>query len=371
MEILVIMLGLVMIGGVLIVPALLRMRGGRRVTEAVRSGAESYGFVPPEELDVRLPGPDRELVEALREIRATQDYEPAARLLALTGDDWELRWQRVQTLAGAAAVEQAEDPREGGRWLRTWRARAPKDAGGAVVHAEFLVHQARRTGAGAGSDEYRIVMEEARAACEAAALLAPGDPTPYIVRLAVETGLGARRADFEELWETVVRRAPHHMGAHLAALNHWCEKWHGSKEEAEEFSHGAAASAPEGSLLPALPLFAVFEHLPDLNVVRGLFQGAVVTRAIDGALYAARTAPADHPVLPHVRHLLVWFLVRAERYAEAMEQLRHVDGHVGAVPWSYSPSPAAEYAAHRALAVAGWEQQGGNPASLPDRGPQG
>lgn len=371
MEILTIMLGLVMLGGLLIVPAMLRMRGGRRAAELSGPAAtEGYGFVAPERLDVRLPGPDRELAHALEEIRSTQDWEPAARLLALTGDDWELRWQRVQTLAGAAAVEQVRDPREGGRWLRAWRLESPKDAGGAVVHAEFLVRQARQTQAGAGSDEYRIILEEARSVCESAALLAPGDPTPYVVRLAVETGLGCRPADFEELWGTVTRRAPHHMGAHLSALNYWCEKWHGSKELAEEFTHRAASAAPEKSLLPALPLFAVFEHLPELNVVRGLFQGAVVGRAIEGALFAARTAPADHPVMPHVRHLLVWFLVRAERYAEAMEQLRHVDGHVGAVPWSYGPDPVAAYSAYRTLAVAGWEGQGGSPATLPGRGPQ-
>ncbi|BCK68934.1 hypothetical protein Srufu_028870 [Streptomyces libani subsp. rufus] len=71
---------------------------------------------------------------------------------------------------------------------------------------------------------------------------------------------------------------------------------------------------------------------------------------------------------PHVRHLLVWFLVRAERYAEAMEQLRLVDGHVGAVPWSYGHSPAAEYAAYRALAIAGWEQLGGTSAGFPPPG---
>lgn len=371
MEILTIMLGLVMIGGLLIVPALLRMRGGRQAAELPGdAGAEGYGFVAPERLDVRLPGRDRELADALAEIRSTQDWEPAARLLALTGDDWELRWQRVQTLAGAAAVEQAVAPREGGRWLRAWRLESPKDAGGALVHAEFLVRQARQTEAGAGSDEHRIILEEARSVCETAALLAPGDPTPYVVRLAAETGLGCRPADFEELWSTITRRAPHHMGAHLAALNYWCEKWHGSKEQADGFAQRAAAEAPEKSLLPALPLFAVFEHLPELNVVRGLFQGAVVSRAINGAVFAARTAPADHPVLPHVRHLLVWFLVRAERYAEAMQQLRHVDGHVGAVPWSYGPDPAAAYAAYRTLAVAGWEQQGGSPATLPDRDPQ-
>ncbi|MEU8567684.1 hypothetical protein AB0C51_04825 [Streptomyces pathocidini] len=371
METLLILLALTMIGGLVVVPVLRRMRGGRAAQRGHGSAIDpgQYGFAPPDRLDVRLPGPDPELAEALEDIRRTQDWRPAAQLLATTtgAGAWELRWQRVQTLAGAAAAESAEAPGDGGRWLRTWRAEAPKDAGGAVVHAEFLVRQAWQSSAGPGSDEYRIILEEARTVCAGATLLAPGDPTPYIVELAVARGLAYREADFEELWAKVTSRAPQHMGAHLAALHYWCEKWHGSKEKADAFAQGAAGSAQaqEKSLLPALPLFAVFEHLPEVNVVRGLYESEVVGRAVQGALFAARSVPADHPVLPHVRHLLVWFLVRAERYAEAMEQLGHVDGHVGAVPWSYEPDPVGVYAAYRAQAVAGWERAGGTPATMP------
>lgn len=369
MEILIILLGLIMIGSVLVVPALLRLRGGGQVLRGQHSAIDpgQYGFIDPDRLDVRLPGSDPDLVAVLDEIRRTQDWHPAAQLLATTTgpDDWELRWQRVQTLAGAAAFELVQAPGKGARWLRTWRLEAPKEPGGAVVHAEFLVHQARQSQGDTKSAEYRIILEEARAICADAALLAPGDPTPYIVELAVARGLAYRQADFEELWSKIAARAPHHMGAHMAALHYWCEKWHGSKEEADAFAQKAAATAPEKSLLPALPMFAVFEHLPDVNVVRGLFESAVVSQAIQGALYATRSVPADHPVLPHVRHLLIWFLVRAERYAEALEQLRYVDGHVGAVPWSYGPDPAAHYATYRTLAIAGWEQAGGSAATLP------
>lgn len=364
MEYLIFLIAIVMIGGVLIVPAVRRMRGGG---EAKRGGAlatdpGAYGFMAQDRLDVRLPGPDRELLEALEEVQRTQDWQPAARLLGLTDADSELRWQRVQTLAGAAAFELAHAPGQGGMWLRTWRVAAPKDPGAAAVHAEFLVRQALRD---PSSEDFRMILEEARTVCGEAALLAPGDPVPYIIELGVARGLAYRPADFEELWSKVTERAPHHMGAHLAALHYWCEKWHGSQELADAFTHAAAGSAPAKSLLPALPLFAVFEHLPEANLVRTLYQSAVVSRAIEGALFAVRETPADHPVQPHVRHLLIWFLVRAERYAEAMEQLRHVDGHVGAVPWSYGTDPAAEYTVYRALAVAGWEGRGGTPATLP------
>jgi hypothetical protein len=357
--------------GVVLLPILRRRRG---VIEQVPPGhpdaadPAAYGFVPEEELDVRMPGPDQDLLDVLDLVQRTQDYRAAAQLLAGTEKEGELRWQRVQAFAGAAALELQQRPggvheTPGGQWLRVWRAEAPKDPGAAAVQAEFLVQQAWRTSA-PGTDEFRIIMEEARETCGQAALLAPGDPVPYIIELAVARGLGYSRPEFEQLWLKILDRAPHHMGAHLAALHYWCEKWHGSRELAMEFAQAAAARAPRGSLLAALPLFAVFEHLPEVNLVRGFYHSEVVTKAIHGALHAVHSARADDPVLAHVRHLLVFFLVRSERWGEAMQQLVHVDGHVGALPWTLSTDPAAEFAVYRALAVAGYEANGGSPATL-------
>jgi hypothetical protein len=370
MEILWVLMAVVLIGFVLL-PYLRRRRG---VIELVPPGhpdaadPADYGFVREEDLDVRLPGPDEDLLDVLDVVQRTQEYKAAAQLLAGTAAEGELRWQRVQAFAGAAALELQQRPGgvsevPGAQWLRVWRAEAPKDPGGAAVHAEFLVQQAWRTST-PGTDEFRIIMEEARDACGQAALLAPDDPVPYIVELAVARGLAYSRPEFEQLWLKILDRAPHHMGAHLAALHYWCEKWHGSRELAYSFAEAAAARAPRGSLLAALPLFAVFEHLPEVNLVRGFYQSEVVTRAIHGALHAVHSARPDDPVLAHVRHLLIFFLVRAERWAEAMQQLIHVDGHVGALPWTLSADPAAEFAVHRALAVAGYEANGGSPATL-------
>ncbi|GHC67023.1 hypothetical protein [Streptomyces cinnamoneus] len=357
MEFLFILLALVVICGVVAVPALRRRRAEQDAVRGAGAAVDpvgAFGFVPPGQLDVRLPGPDPELLAAVEEARRTQDWKPASELLARTSatEAAELRWQRVQTLAGAAAQELAEAPGTGGMWLRHWRVVAPKDAGGAAVQAEFLVQQALRD---PSSQDFRMILEEARTVCAEAALLAPGDPVPYIVELGVARGLGASEAEFQSVWETVVSRAPQHMGAHLAALRYWSAKWHGSREQADAFAQRAAASAAQGSLLPALPLFAVHDHLPDVQLVRSLFQSAVIRQAIEGAQFAVANAPEDHPVLPHVRHLLVWFLVRADRHGEALEQLRKVDGHIGAVPWTYEADPVAAYTAYRAMAVAGWE----------------
>ncbi|MBO8194135.1 hypothetical protein ITI46_21085 [Streptomyces oryzae] len=400
MEALLVLIALVAIFGVAVYPAMRRRRGQHGLRqEAVRGltrgpdPTAGYGFVPSDQLDVRLPGPDRELVEALEEAQRTQDWQPVARLLAFTGDEYELRWQRVQSLAGAAAMELARSRAQGAaaggegppdvvsfskeapaaqaahagqvrdaRWLREWRAQQPRDHGGAQVYAQFLVFQALTdsgSGSGSGLGDHRIILEEARNVAHDAAKLAPADPTPYLTELIIARHLGLREADFESLWDSVRRLAPDHMGAHLAALSYWSAKGAGSKEQADTFARTAAAGAPEGTLLPALPLFATYDHLPEVNMVRGLYQSEEVVKAIEAAEYAVDQVEDDHPVRPHVLHLLVWFLVRAERYGEAMEALAAVDGHVGAVPWVDEGDPAASYTAYRALAVAGWEATGG------------
>ncbi|CAL9304545.1 hypothetical protein SUDANB25_03816 [Streptomyces sp. SudanB25_2051] len=351
-----------------VAPWLLRRRsGGIRLAEPGAPDAAdplAYGFVRQELLDVRMPGPDEDLMEVLDVVQRTQDWRAASQLLAGTPKEGEVRWQRVQAFAGAASLELAQRPGEGGAWLRAWRAEAPKDAGGAAVHAEFLVQQAWRT-AKVGTDEFRIILEEARAVCEEAALLAPGDPVPYIAELAVARGLGYSHEAFDQVWAKVMDRNPQHMGAHIAALHYWCEKWHGSRADADRFAQSAAARAPQGSLLAALPLFAVWEHVDDLTMVRDFYGTQVVSRAMEGALYAVHSARPDDPMLAHVRHLLIHFLVGAERWSEAMAQIVHVDGHVGALPWTMSEDPAAQYALYRALAVAGYEANGGSPATLP------
>ncbi|MFF9351361.1 hypothetical protein [Streptomyces sp. NPDC014734] len=366
MEILWFLIALCMLAAV-VGPFVLRRRGGiRQVAPGSPDAADpdAYGFVRQEELDIRLPGPDQDLLDVLDVVQRSQDWRAASQLLAGTPKEGEVRWQRVQAFAGAASLELAERPGAGGAWLRTWRAEAPKDAGGAAVHAEFLVQQAWRSST-AGTDDFRIILEEARTVCGEAALLAPGDPIPYLVELAVARGLAYSHEEFDRLWAKVIDRAPAHMGAHLAALHYSCEKWHGSREEADRFATAAAARAPRGSRLAALPLFAVYEHLPEINLVRGFYQSAVVTKAVEGALFAVHAARPDDPMLAHVRHLLVFFLIRMERWSEAMNQIVRIDGHVGALPWTQSPDPAAEYTMHRALAVAGYEANGGNPATLP------
>ncbi|MER8095862.1 hypothetical protein [Streptomyces goshikiensis] len=366
MEILWILIAMAMLV-VIMGPYLRRRRAGIRLAVPGSSDAadpENYGFARQEQLDIRVPGPDEDLMDALENVRRTGQWQAASQLLAGTPRQGERRWQRVQAFGGAAALELVEQPGTGAPWLKAWRLEAEKDPGGAQVHAELLVQQAWRASGGVGSADHRIILEEAREACRKAALLAPGDPVPYITELAVARALGYSEAEFDALWAKIIDRAPEHMGAHLAALHYWCEKWHGSREKADAFAQTAAARAPRGSLLAALPLFAVYEHVPEV-VLTNFWGSATVTRAVEGALYAVGGARPDDPMSAHVRHMLLWCLVPMGRWAEAMEQVRHVDGYVGALPWSFSDDPAEMYAVYRALAVAGYEANGGSPATLP------
>ncbi|MGV9317040.1 hypothetical protein ACWDR0_33430 [Streptomyces sp. NPDC003691] len=340
--------------------------GGLRVVDPRSPDAadpEAYGFLRQEEQDIRLPGPDQDLLDVLNVVQQTQSWRAASQLLADTPAAGEVRWQRVQAFAGAAALELQQRPGAGGAWLRAWRSEAPEDPGAAQVHAQFLVQQAWRSSA-VGEADFRMILEEAQTVCAEAARLAPKDPVPYITELAVARGLGYSHERFDLLWAEVIDRAPAHMGGHLAALPYLSEKWHGSREEADHFATTAAARAPRGSLLAALPLFAVYEHIPELVIMQNFHGSAVVSKAVDGALYAVHSARPEDPMLAQVRHLLVLFLIRSERWAEAMAQLVHVDGHVGAIPWTLDEDPAAEYTLYRNLAVAGFEANGGTPAML-------
>ena len=151
------------------------------------------------------------------------------------------------------------------------------------------------------------------------------------------------------------------MGAHLAALPYWSAAWTGSKDEADAFARTAASHAPEGTLLPALPLFAAYDHLPEVNMVRGLYQSEEIASAIEAAEFAVDQVEDDHPVRPHIA-------APARVLPRPRRALRRGDG--GPARRSTARrrralgregDPASAYAAYRALAVAGLRVHGRRP----------
>ncbi len=76
-----------------------------------------------------------------------------------------------------------------------------------------------------------------------------------------------------------------------------------------------------------------------------------IVAATDAALADVAAAdPADRRVT-RVRHMLAWNLYWQDRYTEAVEQFRVVDGHIGATPWTYAADTKARYVQARDFSV--------------------
>jgi len=306
--------------------------------------AEQRGLLPPERQDTEHAAPVPAAWSAALEGARGGDWQPAAALLDANGRDWERRSSIVSLLGTFAAQEDG--------WLMDWEAARPGDPDAAVVRAQSTVYLAweLRGAQRAGSttreqfDGFHRTLAAAREEIARAAELNPEDPTPYVVEVWVALGLGYPHAEMDKLWAEITTRAPHHYGAHYAALQYWCEKWRGSKRLAFEFAARAAAGAPPGSLLTALPLIAHFEHddTTDVAVDSTPEMLALVDAGLADAAACAAVDP-DRPGLAQLRHLLAYHLHLQDRHEAALEQFLLVDGHVDALPWSYRSDPAQYY----------------------------
>jgi len=315
-----------------------------------------YGLVPAAQLDTGYAGPDPE-ADAVAAAALAGDWRQAAAYLAGAGRDWDLRWYRLGILVHAAAEDDT--------WLKAWRAEYPGDPAAALVQADALIVvagnvrgalRAKHTTAEQFQGFHRL-LAEALPACHEAARMAPDDPSPWVAQIAIALGLGWSHEDFRALWAQITARDPYHYGAHISALQYWCAKWRGSKELMFDFAEEAAASAPQGSLLPVLRLYAIFEHD---HQERGsqIYKEPFVTAAVDATLDAVAQVPSGHYRLPTVRHLLADALFQTKRYAEAAEQFHAVGGYIGSVPWSYFGDPVKEFVYARTNTFVEWEKAG-------------
>ncbi|MCH0541805.1 hypothetical protein I3F58_19995 [Streptomyces sp. MUM 203J] len=321
--------------------------------------AEALGLLPASRQKTLFAGPAPEL-EAALQAAARGDWGPAARLMAATRErrDWQRRHRY--------AVELGELAGEGdGAWLDAWEAAGPDDPDVAVVRVEATITLAwllRGTAWAKDTTDAQIegflrVLPQARPQIERAAELNPQDPTPYISETKVALGLNYPHEAMHRVWKDITTRAPHHYGAHLAALLYWARKWHGSEERAASFARDAAASAPPGALLRMLPLVTWWEH-HDGSGEKGSYRTPELVAQVDAALADVAAARPDDPDLPGARHLLAYFLTRQGRYEAALEQFRLVDGHVGAAPWACYGDPAGMYCRWRDKAVRGARGRG-------------
>ncbi|MER5204657.1 hypothetical protein [Streptomyces sp. NPDC002825] len=313
-------------------------------TEETAARVAALGLLPAERQHTELAAPlSPALSVALASARAG-DWEPAAELLAATLEtpDWEGRSALAERLADLAAEEDG--------WLRAWEEARPADPGAALVRARGTVFLAWNVRGGARDEDttaeqteaFRRVLARSREEhVRAVALARADDPSPYVAEIWTALGLGLPHEELRKLWREVVDRAPHHYEAHFAALQYWCAKWCGSAELARAFAVRAAAGAPPGSLMAALPLIAHFEH--DTSDTTDADRTPEMYAAVDALLADVAAADPAHPRLPEARHLLAYYLWLQDRHAAAMEQFRLVDGYVGALPWRYKTDPAEEF----------------------------
>ncbi|MFE9464569.1 hypothetical protein ACFYNW_13050 [Streptomyces virginiae] len=302
----------------------------------------ALGFVPEAELDTDNARPvSPEQTAAVAAVKAG-DWEAGAAYLDAAGQDWEERWQRLRPLSELAAEDDA--------WLLAWRRARPSDPSAALVNADtgVLVAWNVRGSARAShttQEQFRIfrelLLKAQEQAREAQRLADPADPVPYMVEQSISQGLGYSHEEYRQLWSQIVERDPKNLSAHTSAMQYWSQKWRGSHELALAFAHECAAKAEPGELLSLLPLIAYVEqelHESDLKP-ETFFKEPEVLAAVESALADLAAADPDDWRSIRLRHMLAWFLFWQDRDAEAVEQFRHIDGYIGAMPWYYwSPS---------------------------------
>ncbi|MET8983489.1 hypothetical protein ABZX85_48820 [Streptomyces sp. NPDC004539] len=316
--------------------------------------AERLGLLPAERQSTEYAGPLPEDQRTGLAAARRGDWRAVAEVMTGIGRDWERRSGFAYLVAEQAAEE--DD------WLLAWERERPGDPDAAVVRARSTVILAWNI-RGAKKAKYTTgeqfagfhrTLENARAEIALAADLNPDDPTPFVTEIWVALGLGYPNSEMDKLWTEIVARDPHHYEAHFSALQYWCAKWRGSERLAMDFAERAAASAPLGSLLTALPLIAHFEH--DESDDAAVDQTPEMVARVNAGLADAAAADPGHPRLPELRHLLAFYLAMQDRAEASLEQFRLVDGYVDALPWRYRNDMAEYYC--RVRDTAAWAARG-------------
>ncbi|MEU9863996.1 hypothetical protein AB0D99_24290 [Streptomyces sp. NPDC047971] len=334
---------------------------GLRSDPAAEAAAEeraarvsALGLLPPERQNTELPAPLQPALTVALAAAGAGDWQPAAELLEGTAakGGWELRAHFTERLADLAADDDA--------WLLAWEAARPDDPTAALLRARSTVFLAWKI-RGAKRAQYttqeqfegfRRTLLRSRDEHARAVELAPADdPTPYVGEIWTAIGLGRPHEEMRQVWKEITGRAPHHYEATFSALQYWCAKWRGSEELARAFAVRAAAEAPAGTLMSVFPLIAHFEH--DDSDTADVDRTPEMYATVDAVLADVAAADPDHPRLPEVRHLLAYYLYLQERWDEALDQFRRVDGHAGAfIPWRHKGDAAEEFCRMRDECVA-------------------
>ncbi|MFF7716504.1 hypothetical protein [Streptomyces sp. NPDC007988] len=286
-----------------------------------RAGRSGQSFDPA--LD------DTELVSVRGQL--TQGRWSAVRsMLTATGDDWDRRGHRLVVLG--------EQP-SSAAWARDWLLAEPGSPDAAALLACAEVRTALR-----GKER----PESARAACLAAAELAPHDPTPWLAQLLLARTLGTEEEVVRLFDEVRVRHAEHHHAHHLMAAR-LAERHAGAGQdplhEVYDFASWAAEQAPADSPLAVLPVVAHAERYRVLAAAGGepadpVASGHWTGRRARQVMKAAFDWWLEWEAEDHPRNRLdLNFLAHAKycegRSAEAAALFHRIGPHATPDPWSY------------------------------------
>ncbi|MGW0121191.1 hypothetical protein [Streptomyces sp. NPDC003327] len=286
-------------------------------------------------------GHDNALRHALQDVRAGRWVSMARLLDETTGwDGWTRRTQVLATVAAGTDV------------VHTWRTEQPGSVAAAVMHGRVAVERAVRAHR-AGHARTRELWQEAWTACRDAAEHAPTDPVPWIGLLALAVLDGRQRMAEHRLappapmlppgpWgllAEVEKRDPHNREGHHRMLQCVYARTRGPLSEAVNYAQWAAASAPVGSALHALPLYVRVERYRRENGheraldLHWVAEDAVrdAQRALDAWFLFCATDEASLLDLNHLAHALYGAL----RFADAARVFEALGPYYTTVPWAY------------------------------------
>ena len=286
-------------------------------------------------------GHDHDLRNAVQDLR-TGRWVAMARLLEET-DGWAGWTQRTQVLAAVAA---------GTDVVQAWRAEEPDNVAATVMHTRVVVERAVRAHR-AGHARTRELWQEAWTACRHASSAAPDDPVPWICLLALAALDDQQRMEEHRLrppapmlppgpWGLLAeaeKRDPHNREAYHRMLQFLYARRSGPLAEAVNYVQWAAASAPPGSALHALPLYVRVERYRrergheralDLHwVAEDAMRDA--QRALDTWFLFCATDEASLLDLNHLAHALYGAL----RFADAARVFEALGPYYTVLPWAY------------------------------------
>lgn len=293
---------------------------------------------------------DRALGGLLRQLQARpmpgladMQVDVTERLLQETGTDWDRRWHRIGTIAGAFADTSFSES-----WLR----RSP--SADALVHSVWV--EVVRAGPGARLEDPSAQIRR----CMAAERLRPADPAPWVALLAVLRLERRSQRQLMAAWQEVMVRDPWHREGHLQQIGYLSGDECGSSGQLAEFLESRNAVMPWDAPARGIELVAAVRN--HHRAVRGGGVNALTgdtwwrrpgnARLLEEGLWRCDSfpRPAYAAVLEDL-NVLAYALVRASRLGDAAGVFRQIGPVATCEPWQFLGDPVREFAYWRGLAL--------------------